>query len=121
MTSIRRGMWCPVLLHVVAIAWFAGTAAAQSPETSTASSPADDSDKSSSEREPARRTLFKRTPGIKWETDKDPKYEPWSGLTEEQTDLAKERRRAGLLDRLRRGWSGKKASDAASADRVATT
>src|SRR5208337_3177980 len=102
MTSIRRGLWCPVLAHAVAIAWLAGTAAAQSPETSAASSPADNSDGSSGEREAARRTLFKRSPGIKWETDKDPKYVPWSGLTEEQTDPAKERRRSGLLDRLSR-------------------
>src|SRR5271166_1117298 len=121
MTSIRRGLWCPVLAHAVAIAWFAGTAVAQSPETSAASSPADNSDGSSGEREAARRTLFKRSPGIKWETDKDPKYVPWSGLTEEQTDPAKERRRSGLLDRLSRGWSGSKSSDAASAARASAT
>ena len=121
MNSIRRGMWCPVLAHAVAIAWFAGTAAAQSPETSAASSPADNSDGSSGEREAARRTLFKRSPGIKWETDKDPKYVRWSGLTEEQTDPAKERRRSGLLDRLSRGWSGSKSSDAASAARASAT
>ncbi len=121
MISIRRGMWCPVLAHAVAIAWFAGTAAAQSPETSAASSPADNSDESSGEREAARRTLFKRSPGIKWETDKDPKYVPWSGLTEEQKDPPKERRRSGLLDRLNRAWSGSKSSDAVSADRAAAT
>src|SRR5271166_3439978 len=121
MNSIPRGMWCPVLVHAVAIVWFAGTAAAQSPETSAASSPADNSDGSSGEREAVRRTLFKRSPGIKWETDKDPKYVPWSGLTEEQTDPAKERRRSGLLDRLSRGWSGSKSSDAASAARAPAT
>src|SRR5271165_1813454 len=121
MTSIRRGLWCPVLVHAVAIAWFAGTAAAQSPETSAASSPADNSDGSSGEQEAARRTLFKRSPGIKWETDKDPKYVPWSGLDEEQTDPAKERRRSGLLDRLNRAWSGSKSGDAVSADRASAT
>src|SRR5208283_56792 len=113
MTSIRRGMWCPVLVYAVAIAWFAGTAAAQSPETSAAASPADNSDGSSGESQAARRTLFKRPPGNKWETRLDPKYVPWSGLEEEQTDPAKERRRSGLLDRLSRGWSGSKSSDAA--------
>src|SRR5271157_6427032 len=113
MISIRRGMWCPVLACAVAIAWFAGTAAAQSPEMSAASSPADNSDGSSGEREAARRSLFKRSPGLKWETDKDPKYVPWSGLDEEQKDPAKERRRSGLLDRLSRGWPGSKSSDAA--------
>src|SRR5271166_4445068 len=121
MISIRRGLWCPVLAHAVAIAWFAGTAAAQSLETSAASSPADNSDESSGKPEAARRTLFKRSPGIKWETDKDPKYVPWSGLTEEPTDPAKERRRSGLLDRLSRVWSGSKSSDAASADRASAT
>src|SRR5271165_3827547 len=121
MTSIRRGLWCPVLAHAVAIAWFAGTAVAQSPETSAACSPADNSDGSSGEREAARRTLFKRSPGNKWETDLDPKYVPWSGLTEEQTDPAKERRRSRLLDRLSHGWSGSKSSDAASAARASAT
>src|SRR5271157_5037861 len=121
MISIRRGKWCPVLACAVAIAWFAGTAAAQSPEMSAASSPADNSDESSGEREAARRTLFKRSPGLKWETDKDPKYVPWSGLTEEPTDPAKERRRSGLLDRLSRGWTGSKSSDAASAARASAT
>src|SRR5271165_4142159 len=121
MTSIRRGLWCPVLVYAMAIAWFAGTAAAQSPETSAASSPADNSDGSSGEREAARRTLFKRSPGIKWETDKDPKYVPWSGLTEEPTDPAKERRRSGLLGRLSRGWFGSTSVDAASADRASAT
>src|SRR5271166_2894904 len=121
MISIRRGLWCPVLAHAVAIAWLAGTAAAQSPETSAASSPADNSDGSSGEQEAARRTLFKRPPGNKWETRLDPKYVPWSGLDEEQKDPAKERRRSGLLDRLSRGWSGSKSSDAASADRASAT
>src|SRR5271157_1137476 len=121
MIPIQRGMWCPVLACAVAIAWFAGTAAAQSPETSAASSPADNSDESSGEPQAARRTLFKRPPGNKWETDLDPKYAPWSGLTEEQTDPAKERRRSELLDRLSRGWSGSKSSDAASAARASAT
>src|SRR5271166_4940457 len=121
MISIRRGLWCPVLAHAVAIAWLAGTAAAQSLVTSAASSPADNSDGSSGEREAARRTLFKRSPGNKWETDLDPKYVPWSGLDEEQTDPAKERRRSGLLDRLNHVWSGSKSSNAASADRASAT
>ena len=121
MCSIRRRMWCPIVAIAMAVGWLAGTAVAQSPGTSAASSPADNSDGSSVEPEAARRTLFKRTPGIKWETDKDPKYEPWSGLTEEPTDPAKERRRSGLLDRLSRGWSGTKSSDAASADRASAT
>src|ERR1700674_1347702 len=115
MCSIGRRMWLPIVAIAMAVGWLAGTAVAQSPETSAASSPADDSDGSSSEREATRRTLFKRTPGIKWETDKDPKYVPGSGLTEEPTDPAKERRRSGLLDWLSRGWSGSKSSDAASA------
>jgi len=120
MTSIRRGMWCPVLAIAVAIAWFAGTAAAQSPGTSASSSPAVNSDGSSGPPEAARRTLFKRTPGIKWETDKDPKYEAWSNLNGEPTDQAKKRQRSGLLDRLSRVWSGSKSGDSASADRGAT-
>ncbi len=114
-------MWCPVLAIAAAVAWFAATAAAQSPETSAASSTANNSDGSSSEPEAARRTLFKRSPGIKWETDKDPKYEPWSGLTEEPTDPAKKRQRSGLLDRLSRVWSGSKSRDSASADRGGAT
>ena len=121
MCSIRRRTWLPIVAIAMAVGWLAGTAVAQSPETSAASSPADDSDGSSSEREATRRTLFKRTPGIKWETDKDPKYVPWSGLTEEPTDPAKERRRSGLLAWLSRGWSGSKSSDAASADRASAT
>src|SRR5208337_873562 len=88
MISIRRRK-CPVLALAVAIAWFAGTATAQSPGTSAASSPADNSDETSGEREAARRTFFKRPPGNKWETSLDPKYEPWNGLTEEPTDPAR--------------------------------
>ena len=121
MCSIRRRTWLPIVATAMAFGWLAGTSVAQSPETPAASSPADNSDGSSGEREAGRRSLFKRTPGIKWETDKDPKYVPWSGLTEELTDPAKERRRSGLLGWLSRGWSGSKSSDAASADQAWAT
>jgi|SRR5271166_1193791 len=121
MCSIRRRTWLPIVAIAMAAGWLVGTAVAQSPETSGASSSADNSDGSSGEREAARRSLFKRSPGIKWETDKDPKYGPWSGLDEEPTDPAKERRRSGLLDRLNRAWSGSKSGDAVSADRASAT
>src|SRR6516165_1044446 len=115
----RPGIWLSILCIAMLASGLAGTVAAQTSLSTSSSTSAENSDGSSSEPQAARRSLFKRKPGIKWETDLDPKHEPWSGPTGEPSDSAKERRRFGLLGRLSRGWSGRKSTHAEAANRAA--
>ncbi len=112
-----------MLAYAIGVAWQPGIAAAQSPGTSSpapgaSASSADSSADSSGEPEAKRRNLFKRTKGMKWQTDLDPKEEPWSGLTDEQAGPAKDERQSGFLDRLRRGWSKGASNATGSSDRA---